>query len=309
MDILIIGGGDNAVYKPRNKYFEVGYHPTSDYGSGLDWNNPSFWESLIDLLLTLRLKFRCIIMDEGSSCHLPNDIFFYNIFILLCQTFLVDDGVIIMEVYPSDAILNSLHIELLKNFYRIGYFKSTGNTADFFIYSKTNTLQDSVITNTKGIYTGYFFAIEKKKGQLSPEEWSDFLKTKKSEAPNWFSASFSIALVSRKDILPITKNMKDFIRERILNVHDEDDEKIERPFKISPKRSAKKSPKRSAKRSLKKSPKRSAKRSAKKSPKRSAKRSLKISPKRSAKRSPKKSPKRSSKRLPKRSSKNKRKSV
>jgi hypothetical protein len=173
----------------------------------------------------------------------------------------VDDGVIIMEVYPSDAILNSLHIELLKNFYRIGYFKSTGNTEDFFIYSKTNRLQDSVITDTKGIYTGYFFAIEKKKGQLSPEEWSDFLKTKKSEAPNWFSASFSIALVSRKDILPITKNMKDFIRERILNVHDEDDEKIERPFKISLKRSAKKSPKRSAKRSFKKSPKRSAKRS------------------------------------------------
>ena len=45
MDILVIGGGGS--YKPRNKYFEVGNHPTSDYGSGLDWRKPSFWQSVL----------------------------------------------------------------------------------------------------------------------------------------------------------------------------------------------------------------------------------------------------------------------
>ena len=137
MDILVIGGGGS--YKPRNKYFEVGNHPTSDYGSGLDWRKPSFWQSLLEQLLTLKLKFRCIIMDEGSSSHLPTDIFFLNIFILLCDTVLLDNGVIIMEVYPSlmiqdpqEMVLTSLHFELLKNFHRIGYFKSSGNTEDFF---------------------------------------------------------------------------------------------------------------------------------------------------------------------------------
>ena len=63
--VLVIGGSDEKPYEPRNLYYEVGSHSTSNYGKCMNWNNIDFWTGLKAILRDH--KFDVIMFDEGST--------------------------------------------------------------------------------------------------------------------------------------------------------------------------------------------------------------------------------------------------
>ena len=181
-DILVLGGGDESLYQPRERFFEVGSHPTSDFGSGQDWSKQNFWLQLIDVLSSTAHQFRVIIMDEGSSSwfELVDSEFFARTFIMICDNFLSKDGVVILEAYflpqlGDNNFLSVLHYHLIQHLPRLGYFCSSGNTDVFFIYGK-ESLDKTVIHDIKGIEYE-FFPFEKRNGHIySTDEMQSLIR-------------------------------------------------------------------------------------------------------------------------------------
>ena len=83
--ILVIGGGRPGLYS--SDFFQVGNHPTSNFGKDKDWSILSFWTEL-DTLLDNH-KFIGVIFDNGSESWLykiSNEIFNYIMLIIIKHT-------------------------------------------------------------------------------------------------------------------------------------------------------------------------------------------------------------------------------
>ena len=60
--VLVVGGGNPNLY--GEGFYEVGNHPTSNFGAGRDWNCPQFWKDLCRQ--TKGMTFDIMIIDKGS---------------------------------------------------------------------------------------------------------------------------------------------------------------------------------------------------------------------------------------------------
>jgi hypothetical protein len=89
--VLVIGGGDPGLY--GQGFFEVGGHPTSNFGAGQDWTHPQFWTDLETKLGDL--KFEIIILDKGSTSWLQKEMF--DLFLRTSMKFLVPEGIFLLE--------------------------------------------------------------------------------------------------------------------------------------------------------------------------------------------------------------------
>jgi hypothetical protein len=88
---MVIGGGTPELYGIG--FFEVGGHPTSNFGKDRDWKDPKFWTVLDDKLGDK--KFKAIIIDKGSVSHLQN--INLNSFCLTIIKHISDEGVVLIE--------------------------------------------------------------------------------------------------------------------------------------------------------------------------------------------------------------------
>ena len=146
---MVIGGGRLDLYKC--KFYEVGNHPTANYGVGIDWLTKEFWDNFNKI----SVKFNAIIIDSGSEGYLPtykdnNDIY-VNHMIPAIMNKLNDNGVIIINNYViRDANNQQQHIiDLLKQMvdkYKLknnGNFmsKETGWGTIYGIYSKSDKIK------------------------------------------------------------------------------------------------------------------------------------------------------------------------
>jgi len=93
--VLVIGGGTPELY--GQGFFEVGDHPTSNFGVGQDWTHQQFWTDLeTNLKTTLGdLKFEIIIIDKGSTSWLPEENF--DLFLRTSMKFLAPEGIFLLE--------------------------------------------------------------------------------------------------------------------------------------------------------------------------------------------------------------------
>src|SRR5579872_5047003 len=96
---ILIGGGRPELY--GQYFFEVGDHPTSNYGHspGQDWTTLVFWQGLHALITGKKYKFKVIMFDSGSESWLANcpddviDCMVDDVF----SNCLDKDGIIMME--------------------------------------------------------------------------------------------------------------------------------------------------------------------------------------------------------------------
>ena len=98
---LVLGGGNPDLY--NELFYEVGNHPTSDFGSGQDWNISNFWKLLIIELETKKLKFDAIIIDTGSFSWFHNITNIINDLLELFKIALDKNGILLITAYyPYD---------------------------------------------------------------------------------------------------------------------------------------------------------------------------------------------------------------
>jgi hypothetical protein len=93
---LVLGGGTSTLY--GDGFFEVGGHSTSNYGANEDWKDSTFWYKLYHHLLTQNIKFKSIIIDEGSGSwfkDVSSDIIDFIAF--LFKEIIYDEGIIMIE--------------------------------------------------------------------------------------------------------------------------------------------------------------------------------------------------------------------
>jgi hypothetical protein len=113
--VLVIGGGNPNLYNDEH-FFEVGNHPTSNYGVGLDWSKIEFWHDLNILLADH--KFLTVMFDIGSESWLYNltdDVFNYMMYLILTHTY--EDGIVIVE----GRRVRSSRIQLFSRLIDIGF--------------------------------------------------------------------------------------------------------------------------------------------------------------------------------------------
>ena len=112
--ILVIGGGRSDLYS--SDFFEVGNHPTSNFGKDKDWRILSFWIEL-DILLDNH-KFKGIIFDNGSESWLydiPTEVF--DTIMLIIVKHIYDEGIII----TIGKCVRSSNTKILDNLLAIGF--------------------------------------------------------------------------------------------------------------------------------------------------------------------------------------------
>jgi len=161
--ILCIGGGTPELY--NDKFYQVGNHPCSHYGSGLDWNNLDFWINLSRELNNY--EFNAILFDNGSESWIYQmpELVFYQMMETLLEH-LVFNGIILIEgidlYYPDFELKITNYLE--KNINIIGKigFKSSVSR-EFIIFSKTNDLYLTTLNNFENINDIYTQI-----GELSP---------------------------------------------------------------------------------------------------------------------------------------------
>ena len=152
--VLVIGGGDPGLY--REGFFEVGDHPTSNFGAGQDWTRQQFWT---DLETTLGdLKFEIIIIDKGSLSWLPKEIF--NLFLRTSMKFLDPEGIFLLEgPFARSDVTVEIHDKMKENGFkiigRIGFGKVIDNDI-YTIYSpnRGGIFMDSSDINKSDINIG-----------------------------------------------------------------------------------------------------------------------------------------------------------
>ena len=98
---LVIGGGTPDLY--GQGFYEVGSHPTANYGAGKDWNDKYFWSGLATELSKLQIKFDGIIFDNGSFSWIIGDRakFVFESLIRTFEIFLNTNGIIIITAYNA----------------------------------------------------------------------------------------------------------------------------------------------------------------------------------------------------------------
>ena len=101
-ECLVFGGGNPALY--GNGFYEVGNHPTSNYGANQMWhNNPTFWDNLDTELELLGIKFFAAIIDNGTFSWLNGHLErldateTINRMCLIMSKYVYDDGIVCME--------------------------------------------------------------------------------------------------------------------------------------------------------------------------------------------------------------------
>ena len=96
-NFLVIGGGRPELY--GEGFFEVGDHPTANYGAYMDWKDPEFWPGLVTMLSNHGYRFDGIIIDNGSFSWIQPEVIeqILNLFEIVLKA----DGVILLEAYDA----------------------------------------------------------------------------------------------------------------------------------------------------------------------------------------------------------------
>lgn len=207
---LVIGGGSPNLHTPREYYFEVGNHPTSDFGKGMDWNQAEFWTILRDTLVSGNYQFHVIFIDQGSQSwfHDMEIDTFVSMFSELCQSVLHETGVILIEWYHDD-FLYGIHRSLLQQFHRIGYFHASW---DYMMYGKQKELQQTILQDRSGIYTKPLLRPEEKRNRImDPSEWKEFATKVKIQ----LFIMLHPDIISQIRAEAIGKSLRQVVRERI----------------------------------------------------------------------------------------------
>ena len=139
--ILVFGGGNPAIYPPE-LFFTVGDHESSNYGydngKSLSWYTAEFWQGLLDKCTYEKLKFKAVIFDRGSESwfitnrkvknQMQQNISDYetihknqvldikkqaldtiiNLITFIISSFLIEDGVILIEMVNNIRQFNLL---------------------------------------------------------------------------------------------------------------------------------------------------------------------------------------------------------
>ena len=154
-DVLVIGGGNQKLYNPRNRFFEAGGHLKSDYGEKQNWSETSFWTDLYTVLETGNYHFNAITIDFGSASwmnKIKDKPKFLEIFVNICTNFLNENGIIILEWFTEQETLTLINTEMLKIFHRSGIVKI--DDIMFLIYSKVDSIDKTILyPNTEDIFT------------------------------------------------------------------------------------------------------------------------------------------------------------
>jgi hypothetical protein len=173
--IMVIGGPDYR-YIPRDLYYEVGAHYTSNFGATDDkanfykyeWNTESYWNTLDTFLKWTHLQFDIIFIDDGSQQYLELDILQYEQLALIMIESLSPNGVIILQNFTNNDVprITTLHLISMcyKHLHRVGYFfikkERQMNTPvkenQFFIFSKQPLLKDTVLSKHTDIIINPF---------------------------------------------------------------------------------------------------------------------------------------------------------
>ena len=198
--ILIFGGGNPELYD--DNYYEVGNHPTADYGSGLEWNELKFWE---DFKIKIgEKKFRAILFDVGSESWLPTDEKIIDKIVEIIEVLINDKGIILYEVN------NLLHGEFPSKI-KVKLEEKIGLICTFRYNDKANMYQViGLLSKTKEIG----------KTLLKNADNINDKTTKYGEhKPGWFDFN--------KDVKPVSeKNQIEFIKNRIIVTIEEIEKEI-----------------------------------------------------------------------------------
>ena len=101
---LVIGGGRENLY--GDGFFEVGDHPTANYGRGGNWHTNEFWKGLNKYLFDNRLSFDAMIIDDGSfSWILENHDKIFEHILTIFEMYLSENGVMIITAYSARRML------------------------------------------------------------------------------------------------------------------------------------------------------------------------------------------------------------
>ena len=116
---LVIGGGTPDLY--GQGFYEVGSHPTANYGAGKDWNDKYFWSGLATELSKLQIKFDGIIFDNGSFSWIIGDRaeFVFESLIRTFEIFLNTNGIIIITAYNArgtEEQITEFHVRMSGSF-------------------------------------------------------------------------------------------------------------------------------------------------------------------------------------------------
>ena len=107
--ILVLGGGIPELYD--DNFYTVGDHPSSDFGSGKDWNNIDFWSELHEELVKINIKFKAVIFDAGSESwfeKISKNAEFYNILYLILTECTNEDGLMILSTKFADRSISQV---------------------------------------------------------------------------------------------------------------------------------------------------------------------------------------------------------
>lgn len=109
---LVIGGGDSIRY--GDGFFEVGNHPVANFGENKNWNDENFWLELFDFLNIYNLKFKSIIIDNGSASWLnsiPENVIEFIAF--LFSEVIDKEGIILIHArkYTDNRVDHTKHRE------------------------------------------------------------------------------------------------------------------------------------------------------------------------------------------------------
>ena len=147
--VLIIGGGNPLLY--GSDYYEVGGHPTSDFGKDKDWREKIFWDELETSMGDK--KFKAIYFDEGSESWLQD--IKEPILIQICNLFrkiLEKEGVIIIASWTK--LKNILYKILLEDNCFLSSFRiGKGMSEKYNIFSFL-PLHQTLLKDKTHIYEG-----------------------------------------------------------------------------------------------------------------------------------------------------------
>ena len=116
--VLIFGGGNPELY--GQGFYEVGFHPTSNFGAGKDWHDPRFWSDLDNELKNM--TFDVIMIDDGSGSWLSEKCMIPIITLIITR--LVKGGIFILEgphVRDNDDNIHDITIMIRKEIKNIGF--------------------------------------------------------------------------------------------------------------------------------------------------------------------------------------------
>jgi hypothetical protein len=141
--VLIFGGGHPDLY--GQGFYEVGFHPTSNFGAGKDWHDPRFWSDLDNELKNM--TFDVIMIDDGSGSWLSEKCMIPIITLIITR--LVKGGIFILEGPHArdngDDITNMIRKEIKRCDFNIVGRIGCGEVYDNKIYTLYSLDQGEIL--------------------------------------------------------------------------------------------------------------------------------------------------------------------